>query len=436
MIKQKKSKKLFMGIFIALSFAIFAEIVLEFQTQSTVFMLDNEIQFAGRLDQSDTSNRFVASAEYTIPERLYVPFNNLNATYLNSEWEVLSFTSSDNVVYYDHVVDDDNIVLIDTEMVGISEVQLKFKKFDEVFTFDDSQLDDVFTFFVSKFNTETGEVEFFRLVDDGVEIIKAKKTNRKKYSIEEQVKSQTSPLSRLVSPKQTGIRVYQDYSLVLEKAIGPINKKDPTKSHRIYIGETQVKGNVEIVGGIGGRSLSFLEVYLFGGKVGADLSIEINFAEIRDGGQFDAYDSVNNENISGIVTNHGETGFKVRIATGQLMGSVFNFVTMDELDNINRNREEEVEKRQERAEIQRELEAEKEDSGIDPDLDEDQLKEIEDLKIKTQEQHAKERAGFALSNKILEGMNSSLYPLEHEIDTNLATEKINRSPAQQGLFEF
>src|SRR5690606_875876 len=118
-----------------------------------------------------------------------------------------------------------------------------------------------------------------------------------------------------------------DLELVIERALVPDLSKD------VITGDL-VSGNLSLSNG----NIEALSASVRGAD-GNERSIDISYAEIKDGGQFHV--DYMGEMGHGIITNNGEDAFRVRFATGPLQGAMLNFMSYEQLD-IMREREEEA----------------------------------------------------------------------------------------------
>ena len=112
--------------------------------------------------------------------------------------------------------------------------------------------------------------------------------------------------------------------LVLEKALLP------SVTNVILEGDA-VSGKATLREGV----LQYVDVRVSAN--GQTYSIEIPFAEINDGGQFTA--DLEGQSVSGILTNNGQSAFRIRFATGPMAGAILNFITQSEFERLQDLRE-------------------------------------------------------------------------------------------------
>jgi hypothetical protein len=317
----KSSTKLMMTMFLLGSVVVVGGTLRDYHFNSNEFMLDNEIKVSRRLDDQP-SKRIVASAERELPAAQYLPFNDLNKAQVDGKWEIIKIHNTSKEVLFDTTRSEDKDVklIVELQMIGTSLVRIDG---DTGLEFDISLLH------------ESGQtIALFRSIDGTYEIIEAKKYIVKQVastpvssSVQrlmeesgfEDNRAQLAP-QQMISQKQ-GVQIGQDFDLVLERAL------DPNSSKEVQRGDSVLSGSVSLLGG----NIENLSATLFRGT-DKEKSLEIGFAQVNDGGQFN-FDE-NGEVVSGILTNNGRDGFRIRIATGSFAGAMLNFVTAEEFDKI------------------------------------------------------------------------------------------------------
>lgn len=317
----KSSTKLMMTMFLLGSVVVVGGTLRDYHFNSNEFMLDNEIKVSRRLDDQP-SKRIVASAERELPAAQYLPFNDSNKAQVDGKWEIIKIHNTSKEVLFDTTRSEDKDVklIVELQMIGTSLVRVDG---DTGLEFDISLLH------------ESGQtIALFRSIDGTYEIIEAKKhivkqvASRPVSSSEQRLmeesgfednRAQLAP-QQMISQKQ-GVQIGQDFDLVLERAL------DPNSSKEVQRGDSILSGSVSLLGG----NIENLSVTLFRGT-DKEKSLEIGFAQVNDGGQFN-FDE-NGEVVSGILTNNGRDGFRIRIATGSFAGAMLNFVTVEELNKI------------------------------------------------------------------------------------------------------
>ncbi|MBT5094507.1 MAG: hypothetical protein HOM21_09710, partial [Halobacteriovoraceae bacterium] len=134
-----------------------------------------------------------------------------------------------------------------------------------------------------------------------------------------------------------GLEVPHNVDLVLERALNPSVSKTVMKG-------TMVEGNATISPT---EIIELSATISMGSSKEQDISLAS--AKINDGGQFEGeYDG---NMVTGIVTNNGQGGYRIRFATGPLQGTMLNFVTDEEFDKIQTREEEDAYLKAEQNEI-------------------------------------------------------------------------------------
>jgi len=259
---------------------------------STAFM-DSLPQLPVTKRRLDDSNRILASDQKSGPSILYFPLNKSNYERIKGKWKIYNFIDHKD---HDNPID----VQASLELIGNGQVKL-----DE----DSEQL-----FWIS-FLSEENTIAIFKRYKDGFEILEAKKiitdgivanSDKVKAKLGDKTKSTTS----------NGI-VMSEVDLVLEKALLP------NVTNAVLEGSA-ISGSASIKEG----ALQNLHVSI---QVnGQSFNCDVDFAEINDGGQFSS--ESNNEAITGILTNNGQHGFRIRFATGPMNGAILNFISQTEFD--------------------------------------------------------------------------------------------------------
>jgi len=318
----KSSTKLMMTMVLLGSVVVVGGTLRDYHFNSSEFMFDNEIKVTRRLDDQP-SKRIVASAERELPAAQYLPFNDSNKYKVDGKWEIIKIHNTSKEILFDISRDEDKDMklIVELQMIGTSFVRVDG---DKGLEFDISLLH------------ESGQtIALFRSIDGTYEIIEARKHVVKTVAKVEAPKTAEQQLmeesgfednraqlapQQMISQKQ-GIQIAQDFDLILERAL------DPNSSKEVQRGEASLSGSVSLLGG----NIENLSVVLFRGTE-KEKSLEIGFAQVNDGGQFNFEE--NGETVSGILTNNGREGFRIRIATGSFAGAMLNFVTDAEFDKI------------------------------------------------------------------------------------------------------
>lgn len=255
----------------------------DFHTRSIKFenpeAIEEEIIPVERSVASETGSR-VAVME--------VPISDLNKEKINSEWEITRIIDSDEKVVFDklaHPEDAKKNSRVQMELIGTSLVQINRDK-EQIFRI--SLLSDF------------GTIALFRKFGSGYEILEAKKIVA--------IKSNSS------------LVVSEEIELVLERAL------NQAKSNKVLEGN-DVSGQVSL----SAKSINGLAVELRNPN-GETQNIEIDSAELKDGGTFKA--EVNGEEVSGVVFNNGKDGYRISFVTGPVAGAMLNFVTKDQMERV------------------------------------------------------------------------------------------------------
>lgn len=285
------------------SVMVFAGVVSDMRLHSDNFMDSLKIESATETGRINTT-RFVASSnERELPAVQYLPYNNMNQDLINGKWEIRRIVDANSEVIFDrigHYEDRDKSIKVDFDLVGTSTVMI-----DQ----DSSQV------YKISLLTEFGTIALFKVMGDGYEILEAKKIVEK---VEVEQVQEVEKVEE--AAKITGLRLDGNKDLVLERAL------HPSRTSQLLSGES-VRGNVSLIDG----NIENLSIALYYEK-GQREEYEIAFAEINDGGMFEAM--IHDETVHGIITNNGEGVFRIRFATGKLQGAMLNFVTQDKLNEI------------------------------------------------------------------------------------------------------
>ncbi|ATH09402.1 hypothetical protein BIY24_16075 [Halobacteriovorax marinus] len=297
------------GFLTASSVLVGVKAVRDANFNSSDFMNKNTVQVVKRLDDQKVV-RHVASETAARPAVQYLPMNELNSSIINGEWEIRRIQDENNEVVF-NANEESNKVEMNFELVGTSLVKVGE---EEPMILRVSYLD------------ESGRtIALFRQFGKGYEIIEAiKKVEVKEVAAVERVEN----TEKVAEENTTGVVIERVQDLVLERALHP--SKDPN----VLRGESVVSGNI-VVGA--GRIEEFNVVVGIGKNYEQPLGF-INSPEIKAGGQFSA--ETNSGEVTGIITNNGKDGFRVRFATGPLQGAMLNFVTIEKMDELNAIEEE------------------------------------------------------------------------------------------------
>ncbi len=243
-----------------------------------------------RLD--DNSNRDVASGNTEKLSIIYFPVDELNKSIIRGNWNIFNYISVDDI-------EEKMDVKVKMRLIGNSTVII------------DEDQDQIFRI---SFMPTNNMIALVKKMEEGFEIIEAekiieKKVIKKKLNKIKKVKTVTKE-SKGPNTKK-GIRLY-DADLVLENVLFP------KKSREILRGDS-IRGSLSLLDG----EIQSLEVEV-NYEDGESDYLEIPFADINDGGQFQV--ETDEGIVSGIITNNGKKSYRVRVATGKMKGAILNFV--------------------------------------------------------------------------------------------------------------
>ncbi len=346
-----------------LSLVVFAEVYSEYKLysiSSIKSVKNKEIQFEARLDDY-YQDRVLASEERKSIRLQYLPLNDENEALINSEWRVTRILNENEETEYDikwfDTEEKKEVIDVNLELVGTSLVRI--------------DKDDELIYEISLFVNEKKMALFQEVAPEKYKIIELVKLKKEQGYIE----ASTKKVIASSGPKKEirGVRL-KETDLVLSRGIGPVDMKDPKKSNRIFNGEAHVEGEAILKL----DNISSLRARLIDDEAGLRFEIDIDFAQINNGGQFSAYDSVNDETISGVISNSGEEGYKIRIASGKMQGSVLDYVTYEEFQRLrDQQRDQELAQEEKRQEIEMRKSEVQEESSLK--REEDSEKEAEQL---------------------------------------------------------
>lgn len=294
----------------AIAGVVLAGTYADLQLRSTSFMFEEKIDIVSF--KPEEADRFVASRVHSFnqPAVKYIGVNEKNKKKINGRWEVTRVLDTKGDPIYDsysNTEDKKSIIIVDMELISTSTVAL------------DKDPNQVFKISIL---TNKNTIAMFKVINGGYEILEAKKIIPKpKFKGLAKAKR-----PELVSPKvskavkkenKKGIRI-KDVDLLLESALNPLQSRN-------VLNIKQVSGNLSIFDG----SIQDFSASLNIGSA-KEVNLDFSFAEIKDGGQFEA--EISGELATGILTNNGENSFKVRFATGPLQGAILTFVTQEKYD--------------------------------------------------------------------------------------------------------
>lgn len=305
----KASSKFIMTLGLLVSVVV-AGTYSDLRFNSNEFMFEEE-SIVELLDE-DNSLRNVASAERELPSAQYIAYNSENRSRLDGKWLITSIHNTNNTVIYSKDREEDKNMKIEVtlEMIGTSLIRID----------KDKGLD-----FDISFMHESGKrLALFRTMDNGYEVVELRKVDKKKKArkaqrVELAERKEEKKPTQLVKRK-TGVNLDKDVDLVLERALDPKRNKD------VLMGD-KISGTLSVLGG----NIENMEVTIHQGT-DKEVSISIPFVKINDGGQFNF--EAEGGMVSGLITNNGKEGYRIRFATGAFAGAMLNFVTDGEYQKL------------------------------------------------------------------------------------------------------
>ncbi len=227
--------------------------------------------------------------------KMDLPNSLENKMKINSLWEISRIVDSEERVVFDkfqNVEDSKKSIKVKMELIGNGIVRL------------DKDSEQVYAISIL---TDLNTIAIYKKMGKGFEIIEARKV--------------TIASSSIGSQDSTDLEL----DLVLERAL------NQSKGNKILTG-ADVSGQVTLKGNV----ISNLSINLHN-QNGEDQSIEIDSADIMDGGAFKA--DVNGEEVSGVLFNGGSEGYRLSFVTGPMAGAMLNFVTKENFDSISEKEE-------------------------------------------------------------------------------------------------
>lgn len=277
------SKKAIMAI-LGVSSVVIASTYRDMKSHSVAELkVDNEREEEVALERSVASEEAPSKVA-----QMYLPLNEENIKKINGGWEITRIVGADEKVAFDkfqNQEDSKKDIKVKMELLGNGIVRL------------DKDNEQVYRVSIL---TNFGTIAIFKKMENGYEIIEARKIEKKQTTIEASTSEETE--------------------LVLERAL------NQSKGSKILTGADAV-GSVILKG----NNISNLTVTLHN-QNGENQSIEIDSADLMDGGAFKA--EVDGEEVSGVLFNNGKDGYRVSFVTGKMAGAMLNFVTKEQFDSI------------------------------------------------------------------------------------------------------
>lgn len=323
--------KMVIGLAGLASLAVVANVTFERSLYSDAFMIDHgQAVVSRRLD--DSFARVVASESRA--EKIavkYLELNEENKAKINGAWEIMrGFEDINDKVqeFYNKFESRTSaVVKVDVELAA-GGVYVRGEEFENFFYISDL--------------TDAGTLSVVRkLGDRHYEVLEARRIVEVRRPEVVAKREQVIEKEQPARDYKKGVELQKDLELVIERALVPDLSKD------VITGD-MVSGNLSLSNG----NIEALSASVRGVD-GVERNIDISYAEIKDGGQFQV--DYMGEMVHGIITNNGEDAFRVRFATGPLQGAMLNFMSYEQLD-IMREREEEARFKAEEEAVMKEIE--------------------------------------------------------------------------------
>lgn len=324
--------KLTMGMVGLLSLAVVANVNFEKSLYSDSFMIDTSANVVSRrLD--DSFARVVASEQKE--EKIavkYLEMSEANQAKINGAWEIMrGFEDINDQVseFYNKFKNPTAaIVKVNIEMAagGVYVTGEDFENF----------------FYISDITDEGTLTVVRKLAESHYEVLEAKKLKQSARQVSVVAKAEPAQEAAPQREYKKGVELQKDLDMTIERALLPELSKDVITGELVSGSLILSNGNIEMLSAVIRNS------------EGLEKSIDISYAEIKDGGQFQV--DLGGEIIHGIITNNGTDAYRVRFATGPLQGAMLNYMTYEQLD-IMREREEEAKWKAEEAAALKDQEA-------------------------------------------------------------------------------
>tara|TARA_R110000868_G_scaffold100129_5_gene275466 strand:- start:1850 stop:2995 length:1146 start_codon:yes stop_codon:yes gene_type:complete len=335
--------KLAMGMVGLLSLAVVANVNFERSLYSDSFMIDSSAKIVSRrLD--DSFARVVASEQKADKIAVkYLEFNDANKAKINGAWEVMrGFEDiNDKVSEFYNKFDHKTEAVVKIELdLAVGGVYVRGEEFENFFYISDI--------------TDAGTISLVRkLGDQHFEVLEAKKLIEARAQKPVVAKAQEVSERESVREYKKGVELQKDLEMVMERALLPELSKD------VIVGD-MVNGSLSLANG----NIEALSAVIRNEK-GEERSIDLSYAEIKDGGQFQV--DYMGEIVHGIITNNGTDAYRVRFATGPLQGAMLNYMTYEQLDVMHEREEEAKWKAEEAAAMKEEpVVKEQEETAVAP----------------------------------------------------------------------
>ncbi|MGB0454897.1 MAG: hypothetical protein ACPGJV_14400 [Bacteriovoracaceae bacterium] len=270
--------------------------------------------------------RNIASAEADLPAIQYIPFNQAFKAQIKGQWQVKRIINAKKEVILDvnsRAEDRNKKLILDFDLVGTSLVKATFK---------DKEGEENFFFDISIYKPKGKTIALYRAYGKGYEIFEAEKVVLKSKPRAQKFKPVPSVKQRKentniadnvkqVIKKKTFLKYeHVNATLKLERVVHPGLSKAVLKGDNINGSITFGEDTIESLSAditVGGNTET----------------IEIPFSNINNVGHF-SYQTPEGKTVSGLVTNNGPGGYRVRLVNGKNSGAMLSFVTDEEMQRI------------------------------------------------------------------------------------------------------
>lgn len=287
------------------SLVVFAGTLSDLRLHSDAFMDNVEIEVPTETGRVEIQ-RFVASSEMRdLPAVQNPPIDFDNQELVNGKWEIRRIKTADGNVIYNKISsyeDRNKSIVVDFRLTRTNTVMVAN---------DPAQVFKIST--MTNYNT----IAIFKVMDDGYEILEAKKIPE----TQAEVVAKAAPEKEEKSNEIKGLRLDKNVDLRLERALFPSKTSE-------LLNDRSISGYVSLIDG----NIENLRASIFYDNHARPIEVDIPFAEINDGGMFETF--IGSESVHGIITNNGEGVFRIRFATGPLQGAMLNFVTDEKMMQI------------------------------------------------------------------------------------------------------
>lgn len=337
-------------IAITLSLSFAAAFALEKMVYNDDFMyeptqIELKIYEQKKQDLTDAAikdHRDVASSERELPNIEYVRYNTDNKAMIDGKWQVTRIIDHEENVIFDingHAEDRKKQLFLDFKLEGTSLIHA---------TYTEGELTENFYFDISRVSERGTRIALFRAFKNGYEIFEAKKLIKKpvmqgparvmKYPVANDTKINSKAKNMMETQRDLQVADVNS-NLVLERAMYPSRAKG------LLQGEENIEGSINF----GPNAINTLEVTILPNSP-SPIYITLDYAEINKVGHFHYEEEDPNtggmRRASGLVTNNGEGGYRLRFVNGKHAGAMLSFVTEHEL-RLMREKAEELKLEQE-----------------------------------------------------------------------------------------